>query len=329
MHLYDKFGMSDATQQLERALETALSQYAETMGEAFPITPILDVVADPELWAMAELDDDIFCIQVSTEMADSTAKLWISAFDDEGFVASFGQTVGTDAENMTHISLVWLMLHEMHHFQMGHFDSRPKSNLPMIGSNKEHGLVKRTAKHSRTHPSACAASSLIFEMQADHDATEMLLDAYSPDEWLSLRVRVAAISAVIMLIECADSSNQSHGATHPKVATRIFQLLGHVVDMPMISTLSELNQRLADQANTEKLLVTEERERFVIKVVLPAFFDAVSLARIANARSVAEDLGNITDFFNDVAAVKLEHCAVPNELTTVGAQQWAELATKS
>ncbi|MGH1354528.1 MAG: hypothetical protein ACRBBS_05560 [Thalassovita sp.] len=54
--------MSDATQQLERALASALSQYAETMGEAFPIVPILDVIDDPKFWAVAEMNDDVFRI---------------------------------------------------------------------------------------------------------------------------------------------------------------------------------------------------------------------------------------------------------------------------
>jgi hypothetical protein len=320
--------MFEAKQQLEHALDAALAQYAETMAQAFPIVPILEVVDDPEFWAMAKIDGDIFRIQVSTGTADSTAKLWTSAFNDECFVASFGQAVGTDADAMMHISLIWLMLHEIHHFQMEHFDSQPQPNLPMASTTIEHGLVKRTAKHSGTDPSSSAASSLILEMQADHDATEMLLDAYSSDEWLSLRARVASVSAVMMLIECSDSSNHSFDATHPKAATRIFQLLGHVIDMPMTPTHLEVRQSNKGQLQPDKLPENEEHIRFAAQVVVPAFFDAVSLARVATALSIIDDLGSASDFFHDVQVAKLANDQCMEEFNTSGAMQWAKLAQR-
>ncbi|WP_298261299.1 hypothetical protein [uncultured Litoreibacter sp.] len=62
----------------------------------------------------------------------------------------------------------------------------------------------------------------------------MLIDAYSSDEWEYLRVQTAAISAVMMLIEREDAKNNYEHLSHPKAATRIFQLLGHVIEMPMI-----------------------------------------------------------------------------------------------
>ncbi|GLO70471.1 hypothetical protein MACH17_19880 [Phaeobacter inhibens] len=317
--------MSDAKQQLARALETALAQYAETMGEAFPILPALDVANDPDLWAVAEIDGDEFRIRVSTGTADCTASLWASAFADGEFRKSFGIATGADASTMSHISLVWLMLHEMHHFQMRHFGA-PTARQPSQASVlKKHGLVTRTKKSASAHSSDATEISLIFEMRADHDATEMLLDAYSSDEWLDLRTRVAAISAMMMLIERADSSNQRLGITHPKAATRIFQLLGHVIDMPVIAAHLELNQGTDSQPRPDNLPTQAEQESFAAQIVIPAFFDAVSLANITSAQTITDDLGSATDFFHDVEAVKLDHSAAPNELVTVGAQQWADL----
>lgn len=77
--------MPKAKQHLERALDTALAQYAETMGEAFPIMLSLDVVGDPDFWGLAELDDNVFRIRLSTGTVGSTAALWASAFADEDF----------------------------------------------------------------------------------------------------------------------------------------------------------------------------------------------------------------------------------------------------
>ncbi|MGH1354527.1 MAG: hypothetical protein ACRBBS_05555 [Thalassovita sp.] len=240
---------------------------------------------------------------------------------------SFGQAVSTDAEAKTHINLVWLMLHEMHHFQMGHFDNNLELNLPMTGSDKEYGLVKRTAKHSETQTKAGAASGLILAMKADHDATEMLLDAYSSDEWISLRIRIAAISATMMLIERADSSNQTPVITHPKAATRIFQLLGHVIDMPLLAAHSKANQGSGGLGPPADPPPHAERENYVAQVVVSAFFDAVSLAKFVAAGSITNDLGSATVFFQDIRTAKLVHNSGPSEFITAGARQWANLAS--
>ncbi len=323
MHLCDKPSMCDAKQQLERALKTALAQYVETMGEAFPIVPILDVTEDPDFWATAVLQDDVLHFRVSTGTSDNTASLWASALSDEEFAESFGQATSSDAEVMTHISLVWLMLHEMHHFQMGHFDHLTESRAPKANDIEEFGLVTRTTKGDTTRLEA----SLIHEMQADHDATEMLLDAYSTEEWPSLRARAAAISAVLVLIEGADGPNRTHGATHPKAATRIFQLLGHVIDMPMLSMHLKPNLSTDSQHQTYNPAEKQEQEqdRYAVQVVVPTFFDALKLAGFASAQSIAKDLGNVSDFFNDVQLLKLDKDVVTNQLTTAGARQWTEL----
>ncbi len=325
VHLCDSFRMSDVRQNLERALETALAQYVETMGEAFPMVPALDVVDDPIFWAVAEMDGDKFRIRASVGTAHRTASLWGSAFADEEFRESFGKPTGADASMMTHISLIWLMLHELHHCQMGHFDATSIEKLSKKEASEERGLVTRPKRSAPTHSFNTAETNLLIEMQADHDATEMLLDAYSPDEWLSLRTRVAAISAMMMLIERADSSNQTSGVTHPKAATRIFQLLGHVIDMPLLAAHSGSNQGSDRQNHLNNLPTQAEQECFAAQVVVPAFFDAVSLAMVAAAGSITHDLGSANDFFRDVQVAKLISGAGSDEFVTSGAKQWSSL----
>jgi len=313
--------MYDAKQQLHRALKTALAQYAETMGEGFPIMPILDVVNDPEFWAIAEVRGDAFHIQVSTGTSDCTAELWIAALADEDFCTSFGQAVGTDAETMVQISLVWLMLHELHHAQMGHFENLSLSRPSKTAGAGGFAVVERVAKQAEQSKPFTAELNLIFEMEADHDATEMLLDAYSSNQWGSLRIRVAAISAVMMLIERSGSSNGTTGMTHPKAATRMFQLLGHVIDMPMVAAQFDYDPK----STLTKLPSKDELDQFSKQVVLPAFFDAVSLSKIAAVQSITNDLGSATGFFHDVQIAKLRRDTDLNEFVTAGAQQWETL----
>ncbi|KPD13145.1 hypothetical protein [Phaeobacter sp. 11ANDIMAR09] len=312
--------MLEAEHHLKRALDTALAQYAETMGEAFPVLPVLDVVVDPELWALAEMDGKVFRIHASSGSVDSISALWTSAFLDDNFYAGFGKEICVNAATMTHVSLVWLMLHEMHHYQMGHFENLTQEQSSRTSTPKHRALLERIEKSSDTF-----VKDLIFEMQADHDATEMLLDAYSSNEWASLRVRVAAISAMMMLIERTDASSHSPNTTHPKAATRIFQLLGHLIDMPLLSAHLGVVDSCECMSSTEKFSKKKEQEHFVAQVVVPAFFDTVSLAKTATAQTIIDDLGSVTEFFHDIQFAKLNQGTEAVKLLTTGAQQWREL----
>ena len=70
-----------------------------------------------------------------------------------------------------------------------------------------------------------------MELQADHEALEEMLGNMGEVDWAKLRVTIASIASVMVLIEEIDSDNPNPSETHPKAATRIFQLLGHVGDM--------------------------------------------------------------------------------------------------
>ena len=325
--------MSSAKLHLERALNAALAQYIETMGEAFSIVPLLDVVDDEGFWALAETDCGKFHIRVSSGTVNELTAFWESAFADPDFLAGFEQAVDASAIEMTHIGLVWLMLHEMHHFQMKHFEFFGPDHLTETHGTNRFGLVQRARKPSppRSNMPKVDAEKvkLCLEMQADHDATEMLLDAYSCDEWISLRVRVAGISAMMMLIERADIRHQPSSATHPKATTRIFQLLGHLIDMPMISTHVNIGSISGRSFDVGQLLSKDEHQHFVAQVVVPTFFDAIALAKVAAAKSITDDLGNATDFFHDVKVAKLTVGTRADDLITTGARQWADLVGRN
>jgi dihydroxyacetone kinase-like predicted kinase len=160
-------------------------------------------------------------------------------------------------------------------------------------------------------------------MQADHDAIEMMLDAYSADGWDMIRTHTAAISAMMMLIEREDVKSVHLHSTHPKAATRIFQLIGHVIEMPLMQAM--LAQRHPELDISSEIPSDEEQSSFNRHVVIPSFFDAVSLARIANADAIAKDLGEAQEFFRDVQIAKLSSPEQSNEFTTQGAKQWHEL----
>ncbi|GAA6176975.1 hypothetical protein [Sulfitobacter pacificus] len=165
-----------------------------------------------------------------------------------------------------------------------------------------------------------------LELQADHDAIELVLDAYSADEWQSLRARIICVAAMMMLIEREDAAlSGKPSGSHPKAATRIFQLLGHVMIMPLIPAQQIAIANGYDAIDPNDLPSDEEQSAFNHEVFIPAFFDAVNLARISGASSIRDDLGDYEDFFADVQIAQSGDVSTFSDLKTVGAREWANL----
>jgi len=307
------------------ALSTALIQHEELMGHPFLKTPKLTVVKHPDFWALAELRGDEFHIQVSTGVVTAISDLWANALTNETLCTDGGEHITKDIDRLTHVSLVWLLLHEMEHLSLGHFAFTGKMCLTETAQARGFSLVSR-ADTKPSFPNSIDPNLVepCLELQADHDAMEMLLDSYSPDKWDELRVRAACISVVMVLIERTDSKQGIVPSSHPKAATRIFQLLGHISEM-----WSHPAQAIALQnsgaLNPKDLPSDNEKKAFVHEVIRPAFFDAVKIAQTAKADNIRTDLGDPESFFQDVLIAKVGNPATLGTLKTVGAKEWAKL----
>ncbi|MEL7106265.1 MAG: hypothetical protein AAGM21_10120 [Pseudomonadota bacterium] len=310
-------------QTITYALSTALNHYQETMGEAFPTKPELDDINDPEFGAVAEMVGDVFTIRVSTGTLAATQRLWRDAKATE-VMASLNAT----GEELTHVSLVWLMLHEMHHYEMEHFQIVDRAYLTETFGAHQFAIAKRakvTESPAFKHipPEDRHKVEPCLEMQADHDAIEMVIDAYSPDEWPSLRARAAAISAMMMLIEREDAKHDQEHSSHPKAATRIFQLLRYLTQMPTIQLM--VARQHAELGIEPHIPSEEEVLAYTAEVLVPCFYDAVALARTGNATTIASDLGDQESFFKDVEATLHELPKPSWVAATRGAGQWVTL----
>ncbi|MCV6621848.1 MAG: hypothetical protein OIF51_08880 [Cellvibrionaceae bacterium] len=153
-----------------------------------------------------------------------------------------------------------------------------------------------------------------LELQADHEAIDEMVGSFLLNgDWVTLRVKIVSIAAVMVLIETVDAINPAASISHPKAATRIFQCLGHMSELWAISA----------SLKADALLPSEEIiQQFSKEVVLPAYHDAVKLAQSTGAQEIVADLGEPADFFGDIARAKLGQLG---ELKTVGAREWAEL----
>ena len=323
--------LSDYKDQLHIAFDTALAQYQEVMGQPVSAAPQFEAVDDSVFWAYVEEIAGGYEMQVSTGVVKMTAELWDAAFAGKEFIAGIGHSVMSNDANMTHISLVWLMLHELHHIDLNHFDLSDSFRIAETNNAPQFNLVRRVEakpdllatlpKDIRDHAPLC------LELQADHDAAEMLIDAYSAEEWQSLRHRAMAISGMMMLIERENSQSDDGVKTHPMAATRVFQLLGHVAELPLIPAQAQARINGVTEINPDDLPPLKEQRAYGREVTLPCFFDAVHLARISGAENIQRDLGEPQDFFADIAIAKTGDPARFGDLTTKGAKEWADLVS--
>lgn len=275
--------------------------------------PSLEVTDNAEFGVHCSVISDCFYIYITTGVVDALTKLW----------ASVPQTILFNSTNgnltqQTHVSIIWLIRHELEHAVLGHFGLHvgqlalnliaQRIRVPITLNAPPKGM------HDKVEP--------CLELQADHDAIELMLDSYSTVSWNDIRATIASIAAVMVLIEKVDEENQIEHSTHPKAATRIFQLLGHVTEMWSLPAHAKAKARGETAISENDLPSDEEKQAFSKEVILPAFWDAVALAEVAKAKSIISDLGSPEDFFADVARAKLGQW---DELVTVGAIEWAEL----
>ena len=202
----------------------------------------------------------------------------------------------------------WIFLHERAHIELGHFS--------ILEGVPTFNLVSKSGKSQVQEPDLPRdlwdKVERCLELQADHEALEEMLGNMDEVDWAELRVTIASIASVMVLIEKIDSDNPNPSETHPKAATRIFQLLGHVSEMWSIST----SLKGTDLPNEERI------QAFSKELILPTYFDAIELAESAEATSFINDLGDPETFFADIAHAKL---GCWDRLQTVGAREWAEL----
>ena len=314
---------------ISSALHNALEQYQELVGHDFPVVPKLTVHKSKDFWALTEMVDGDLTISVGGGFLPTLTSLWDDAFCDHDFLSGVGTPFVANKFDAINVSLVWLVLHELQHYDLGHFDIIGRGFISETERGKSFALVSHSPSQSPLLEGLSEADQSkvepCLELQADHEAIELVLDAYSTDEWPSLRARIASISSMMMLIEREDAKMSMEHSSHPKAATRIFQLLGHVTEMPLIPAQRKAIMSGADAINPVDLPSDDEQSAFNRQVVIPAFFDAVNLARIAGSDSIRSDLGDAEHFFRDVQIAKSNDPSMFNDLKTIGAKQWAEL----
>ena len=308
--------------QICAAIKKVRSLCGEAMIEPLIMQSNFKVVEDLNFWATVQLKKDTPYLQISTGVFDRTQSLWDNLLNRNG-----DEILSTNSkEELIQGSLIWLLLHELSHFTLSHFEFTGKLSISETAKRSELSLISRapntTSKISNFEHLDYIQIERCLELQADHDAIELMLDSYSRDCWTELRTKIASIATVMVLIEKADEENAIEHSTHPKAATRIFQLLGHVTEMWSLPAHAKAKTRGETAICEADLPTQEEKQAFSKEVILPAVWDAVALAEVTKAKSIISDLGSLENFFADIGRAKLGQW---DELVTVGAKEWAEL----
>lgn len=318
-----------AAERIQQAFDMTLIHIREVLEEAPAVAPSLSVVDDAEFWAVAELVDNGLHLRISTGAADRIHTLWTDALRDTSVLGDNGP-ITDDADFLTRVSLMWLILHEIAHGELGHFAFMGDIGISETDAPRSRGLVSRVSETSDAPIAGFDGIERLqaehcLELQADHEAGEYILEAWSPDEWDSLRVRSACIMAVMILIEKADADNDVVAPTHPKAATRIFQLLGHLATLWMVPAQIKAQEEGRSEIRPEDLPTDEVVQAYRAELILPAFADAAKLADVLNAESVLSDLSEPENFFADISTAQLGSSESESEFRTAGGKEWFRL----
>jgi hypothetical protein len=311
-----------------------LNRYKKCTDEAFPgavewdfpITDQFIALAEPHL---GEDGEDGIRVVISSGVVDRLTDAWNAAMEYSGQSSDPHFLNVGDVDEAIERSMHWLMLHELHHFQMGHFKLKGGMGLVETSQSVAYSLASRSESDTPSliealPPEERKPAERCLELQADHDTIDMMLDGYSNTNWPELRFLAACNFMIMILIEQEEQIAKSNlTRTHPKAATRIFQLLGHLASMYLIPAKIKAQEKGLARIDPNDLPPDEEIAAFQTEVVYPAFADAALIAKANSADAIVRELGDFTDLIADIGALQIPSDNVA--LKTEGAIEYAEL----
>mmetsp|Transcript_28490 Transcript_28490/g.53416 ORF Transcript_28490/g.53416 Transcript_28490/m.53416 type:complete len:367 (+) Transcript_28490:476-1576(+) len=305
------------TQSTASLLGNALAHYEFVMEEPFGFPVNAFDVSDDAFWATASIDADNLKIEASTAVAEQITQLW----------DRLGGFEGIAADVMVRNSLVWLLLHETQHAELGHFTLMGTARISE-GHPPSFGVVSRPKM-----PQAFAdlptvtlvALPYCLEMQSDHNAIALMIEQYSTGKWDVLRKRVAAMVAMIVLIERADLEHGERTRSHPKTATRLFQLLGYVHQLPLTPAMAQAREHGRGSLNPADIPDQSELDAYFEQVTKPCFQASCHIIVQSGVSSLLDGLGSDEAFFHDLDIIAQNQQSRFTELQTPGAQELVRL----
>lgn len=322
--------MSQQETRLCNALDAALHRYEDRVGAVFPAPVRLEVIEDAAFYAAVFPDGDGILIEATTGGVDVITETWRKALR-----LSADLPEGTDIdllgdpEHPVDMALRWLMQHELNHYAIGHFALTNGAGLLEAGSRTAFGAVARLdLQGSPLHglaPPERQLAPLCLELQTDHDATEIVLGAYSSENWVLFRYYATCILSVILLIEREERRGGNTGATHPWAATRLFMLLGHLAELPLIPAYFRAASEGLETNPPEYLPDDKELAAYNSEVVSRVFASARIIADAAGLSDLWNETESLEALLADIDRAARDGAGEVSAFKTIGGRQWAEL----
>lgn len=310
--------MTDYEDRLKTAYHAALDRYEMVMGQAFPAQSILHTHSTSDFVALARPLTDGVEIVVSKGVVDDVTTLWQKVMTLSDNMPEAMQLNVLNVDEAVDASLMWSILHELHHEQIGHLSLVGPAGISETAIKAELGLTSRSTSKPSVLKGMGKKKTLAIkrclELQADHDALEIILDHYSDQGWEYVRFYMAAAMAMMVLIDQQDEADDDD-RTHPYAETRAFQLVGILSQLWKPTSTADWEQPDDD-----------EIQEFYKEVVVPSVADFFVIVTAAGQSNIVQSWDDIDAFFDDILLLEDPDDPDLSQLKTKGAREYASLA---
>ena len=259
-------------------------------------------------------------IRVSTGVVERLDQLWSQLWPTALLAGARGGASPTDCADL---SLTWLLLHELMHVRLRHHRLLNSIRLVEIGTPDDVQREPAAALGGLLDPSRL---SRCLELQADDDASRVLLGPYDGAEANDFRVRAVAVFVVMALIERENDHLGNRNITHPAAVTRLFMLMATMMTVWGDGD-AERDIRNDGHIYIKGDALPEDRfDAYQQTVFRPLLSDVALVVAAAGAVTFIDDLKDEGPLLRDLTTALFEPELSPDLLATNAAREWLDLA---
>lgn len=322
--------MPDQEARLRDALNAALERYDDRVGEPFPHEVELEINPSNEFLALVFPIKTGVMIEVTEAVVARIEDAWAAtlalsnALPSESQIALLG-----DHDHVVDVALRWLVQHELNHVAVGHFTLTAGAGIVEGGGATQFALARQKTPQPSPLDALSAddqiSASLCLELQADHDATEIVLGAYFNENHELFRYYTICVALVIFVIEQIDREQGNEEISHPKASTRLFMLLAYLVELPLIPAYKRAHAEGLEHMPEDYLPDEKEVQQYSKAVVGPVFAACQIMAEAFELPGILDELGGTEAFFGDIQKAATGGHSAVEQFETDCAKQWAAL----
>jgi hypothetical protein len=323
--------MIDAYQvYFDAVLAKTIARYEERVGQRFDAPISIRCADHQDFWAYAFMGHKELRLEIASGALDRIREVWTKALTTSSRLPPNHQIeLLGHQDHAVETSFAWLLQHELNHQAIGHFTIIPGAGLSEAQCPNGLGIVEldtsQPSQLSELTEQEKAEIHMCFELQTDHDATEIVLGAYVKENWPLFRYYAVCILAVLFIIEAEERRLSKPFRQHPFASTRLFMLLGHLAELPMIPGIKRAQAEGLDHLPADYLPTSDEMFGYRQAVMSPVLAASQIFAAACGISEAWDELGTAEAMFADIDTILINQNRDVSAFRTQGARQWAEL----